>query len=76
MVYSGLDNTVVVIHNEVATFTSLMGPVKKLVPVSTKAENVVPSSCTIELPAVQKLTANSPRSPSWRTRNLSCTARS
>ena len=51
--YSGLDNAVVVINNEVAMFTSLMGPAKRLVPVSTKAENVVPNGCTIELPAVQ-----------------------
>ena len=32
-------------------------------------------SCTIERPAVQNSQANSSRSPNWRTRNLSCTAR-
>ena len=33
-------------------------------------------SCTIELPVVQNSLANSSRSPSWRTRKFSCTARS
>ena len=34
-----------------------------------------PNGCTIQLPAVQNSLATSSRSPSWRTRNLSCTSK-
>ena len=47
--YSGLDNTVVT-NNEVAIFTSLVGPAKRLVPVSTKAEDVVPTAAPSSFP--------------------------
>ena len=49
-VYSGLDNTVVVRNNEVAMFTSLVGPAKRLVPVSTTAEDAVPTAAPLSFP--------------------------
>ena len=49
--YSGLDNTVVVRNNEIAMFTSLMGPAKRLVPVSTKAEDAVPTAAPLSFPS-------------------------
>lgn len=48
--YSGLDNTVVVRHNGVAIFTSLVGPAKQMVSVSTKAEDVVPTAAPMSFP--------------------------
>ena len=48
--YSGLDNTVVVRNNEVAMFTTLVGPAKRLDPVSTKAEDAVPTAAPLSFP--------------------------
>ena len=74
-VYPGLDNMAVVTHNEVAIFTSLVGPGKRQVPLSTNAENVVPTAAPLRFPPC-KIRWPAARAPSWNTPNLLCIERS